>query len=417
MDPATIIGTASAVLSFAQFAGKIIKTGSELHSKRTNATEINDGESTRMKFIDGNPDIHERLDKWAKIDNKALLKASFYAWKPTSDSFEWKPEDSSCMELLIRSLLHQLLTGTPEYIQTVIPKYWSPERYNVFTVFTQTEDSKLSFSFSELQTALYQLLDIYLTRYRIFFLIDAMDEFGHPHMHEQLAKTIQSWCHRSPLNIKICISSREDNSFLNTFPAQKRLQLHLHTTNDIKQLVTRSLTSNSYFQSDNFKQEGREELIGKIVCDAQGVFVWVVFTINELLRLLTDRQDFEALRKEVDTVCAKNMDELFVEIVNRIPHQYRREARAIFSIVGTVTAHPIRGYFCLQHYAAISKCLSSSANDSQSNSHRKLAHQVAHEVNQFKSRLPTISRGMLELEYFIARPYEGSVSMQRKAAV
>lgn len=370
------------------------------------------GKSTMMKFIDGNLDIHERLDRWAQLDNKSLLKASFYAWKPTSDSFKWKPEDSSCMELLIRSLLHQLLTSRPEYIETVFSKYWSPERYTVFSNLTQTEESKLIFSFSELQTALNELLERYLTQsYRVFFLIDAMDEFGHPHMHEQLAKTIQSWCHRSPRNIKICISSREDNPFLNTFPAQQRLQLHLYTTNDIKELVTRSLTSNSHFQSDNFKQEDREELIGKIVCDAQGVFVWVVFTINELLRLLTDRQDFEALRTEVDTVCTKNMHDFFAEIVNRIPHQYRREARAIFSIVGTVTAHPIRGYFCLQHYAAISKCLNPSATDSRSNSHRKFTHQDAHEVNQFKSRLPTISRGMLELEYFVGRHYKRSLAM------
>lgn len=41
MDPATIIGTTSAILSFVQFSGKIIKTGVELHSKKANATEIN----------------------------------------------------------------------------------------------------------------------------------------------------------------------------------------------------------------------------------------------------------------------------------------------------------------------------------------------------------------------------------------
>lgn len=41
MDPATIIGTTSAVLSFVHFSGKIIKTGVELHSKKANATETN----------------------------------------------------------------------------------------------------------------------------------------------------------------------------------------------------------------------------------------------------------------------------------------------------------------------------------------------------------------------------------------
>lgn len=40
MDPATIIGTTSAILSFVQFAGNIIKTAVELHSNEANATEV-----------------------------------------------------------------------------------------------------------------------------------------------------------------------------------------------------------------------------------------------------------------------------------------------------------------------------------------------------------------------------------------
>lgn len=55
MDPATIIGTTSAVLSFVQFAGKIIKTGAELHSKKTNATEINES------FEESVTDFKERV--------------------------------------------------------------------------------------------------------------------------------------------------------------------------------------------------------------------------------------------------------------------------------------------------------------------------------------------------------------------
>lgn len=355
-----------------------------------------------MKFIDGNTDVHRKLNQWAQVDNKALLKASFYAWKPTSDAFGWKPEDHSCTELLIRSLLHQLLTSAPKYIQTVFSQHWNPEQFTVFNTKTRTEDSRPRLSFSELQTALHELLERHLTQsYRIFFLIDALDEFGHPHSHEQLAITVQSWCQCSPQNIKICVSSREDNPFLNTFPAQQRLQLHGHTTRDIEELVKTRLTSNSHFQSPNFEDQHREELVQAIVNNAEGVFVWVVFTVNELLLLLADRQDFVALKEVVDKFCAEELNDFFKQIFNRIPSEYRPEARAVFSVVGTVSASPMltRYHFCLQHYAAISKCLTSSATWSQPNSCQNLSEQAAHDVRQFKSRLPTISRGLLELDY------------------
>lgn len=65
-----------------------------------------------------------------------------------------------------------------------------------------------------------------------------------------------------------------------------------------------------------------------------------------------------------------------------------------------MSAYPIREDFCLLYYAAISKCLTPSATWPQSNSGQNLPQQAAHDVRKFKSRLPTISRGMLELDYF-----------------
>lgn len=358
------------------------------------------GKSTIIKFIDGNTDVHKRLNQWAQLDNKALLKASFYAWKPTSDAFEWKPEDHSCTELLIRSLLHQLLTSAPKHIQTVFSQHWNPARFTVFNTKIQSDDSKPRLSFSELQTALHELLEKHLAHsYRIFLLIDAMDEFGHTYAHEQLAKTVQGWSQCSPENIKICVSSREENPFLNTFPAQQRLQLHLHTTHDIEKLVKARLYGNPYFQSTNFKEEHRKEMVRAIVKNAQGVFIWVVFTINELLLLLADRQDYAALKEVVDTFRGEELNDFFKQIFNRIPRRYHQEARAVFSVVGTVSAHPIREHFCLLHYAAISKCGIPSATWPESNSGQTLPQQAAHAVRNFKSRLPTISRGMLELDY------------------
>lgn len=373
------------------------------------------GKSTMMKFIDGNTDVHKRLDQWAQLDNKALLKASFYAWKPTSDAFEWKPEDHSCTELLIRSLLHQLLTSAPKYIQTVFSQHWNPETFTVFNTKTQTENSEPRLSFYELQTALHELLDKHLTQsYRIFFLIDAMDEFGHAYAHELLAKTVQRWCQCSPQNIKICVSSREDNPFLNAFPAQQRLQLHLHTNHDIKELVKTRLKSNPHFQSDKFKEEDRKELIRAIVDNAKGVFVWVVFTINELLLLLADRPDFVTLKEMVDTFRGQELNDFLREIFNRIPSTYHQEARAVFSVVGIISADRIQNHFCLQHYSEIAKCLTTSETWSQSNPCQNLPQQAAHDVRQFKSRLPTISRGMLELDYF-DNACKGSVSMVQES--
>lgn len=349
------------------------------------------GKSTCMKFIAESSESCEHLQGWASQQQKQLITASFFVWKAADAS----PLQNQ-VEGMIRTILHQILAEKPELIPRVFPKHWHPERFHSNSAITGTKLQRREIQ--EASELVFGSSDI-VGPYRIFLLIDGLDEFKDDReTHYQVAKRIKDWCGRNPDNVKACISSREDTPFMNTFVAEQRLRLHLFTYRDIWKLTWHRLMEHSHFASTQFTDEQRRNLIGTIADHAEGVFLWVILTIVELTHSLDATQNFETLLRVVRRG-KKDLNKFFKEVLSRIPDMYREEARALFQIVRFTTRGTSRDEFlCLFHvytaatHATAAQYLIRPTCDT-------ITHEDAtEELELFKQRLPTVTRGLLELK-------------------
>lgn len=81
-----------------------------------------------------------------------------------------------------------------------------------------------------------------------------------------LVKILQSWTDRNPENVKLCVSSRENDPFMDVFSTKQRIRLHLLTADDIRKSATGFLTKHAWFA--NWPAHGRKDVVESIVTRA-----------------------------------------------------------------------------------------------------------------------------------------------------
>ncbi|KAK3370904.1 hypothetical protein B0T24DRAFT_658032 [Lasiosphaeria ovina] len=167
------------------------------------AGKLGSGKSTIMKFLAQCPETNEGLKIWA--GDRKLVFATFFFWKPGSELQRSLPG-------LLRSLLHDILTSCPK----IIPDH---------------DESPISIPPSVILLAFNQLVSRNTTlrdSHCFCFLIDGLDEYAETAQHDRrhMVDLLNNWRKASPGAVKLCASSREDNVFMNAFPADTRLCLH-----------------------------------------------------------------------------------------------------------------------------------------------------------------------------------------------
>ncbi|KAF3769054.1 hypothetical protein M406DRAFT_249289, partial [Cryphonectria parasitica EP155] len=246
------------------------------------------GKSTLMKLIDKaiRPDSNQasriQLKKWA--NGNQLITATFYAWKAGN-------RYQRSFQGLIRTLLHSILEQSPVLTGMAFPSRWKP---GDFAPGRQRDlrSSEIPFdeileAFNRIRSGQGQAKDM-----RFFFLIDGLDELedynGCPNGSTGfgVAELIWSWVRQE--NVKACVSSREQNPFMNTFPAELRLRLHMITYKDVETLVENRLMPRLRKNFPSTPQEHLQKLTRSVVEKAEGVFLWVILTIIELWHGLDD---------------------------------------------------------------------------------------------------------------------------------
>lgn len=355
------------------------------------------GKSTIMKLIDEAEETDEQLQCWTGTqDSKTLVRACFYTWKAADSS----PLQNS-IEGLERTLLHDILSGAPELTPKVFRKHWTPKNFSIANVVTQSGSTTRTrqFGLEELHHALDSIIQVHGPAHnlRLFFLIDGLDEFKNLHEHSDLSKRICSWASCNPSGIKICVSSREENAFMNNFPATQRLRLHLVTEKDVRVLTEESLRKHGHFAS--YPDKDRQRLIDKIVKRAEGVFLWLVLTIWELKMLLDDGQGFKALEAALRKF-PRELDVFFKGIMGRIPECYYNEARAVLMVAASLSKSSLlQNHFCLFYYSMLQfDCLEACNPDTQPTSPDMSLKDAVTQTKAFISRFPSMCRGLLEME-------------------
>lgn len=244
------------------------------------------GKSTLMKSISQDPLTEELLQAWALRDGKPLILASFYFWISGS------PLQKN-MEGLYRSILWEIFQQAPELIQNVLPTHFRKAASGPLHE-SDLDASQLPNMFD----TLIRNSDL-ATRYRICIFIDGLDEYDGDHW--KLSRSLKSWC--TTPDVKICVSSRPHNELVTSFgQGAPWLKLHEHTEQDIRRVVYDQFAMDERVTEDQRRTPEFQELARSLIWKAEGVFIWVVMTMQSLLSGLANFCSLAQLRKRLDDV-------------------------------------------------------------------------------------------------------------------
>ncbi|KAF5236292.1 hypothetical protein FAUST_6640 [Fusarium austroamericanum] len=232
------------------------------------------GKSTLMKFIATSPDTKKELARWRP--NVNII--SHYFWKA-----------GSVMERSLKgfflSLTHQVLLESVELSQ----RMWEdmPE--------VRHKWSHADWDLQQLETTLVWVLETAAEPFLL--IIDGVDEC------EDLEKQLSTLPRRPNIldllsqvkDVKMCVSSREEYTFINYFDGVERLQLHELTRHDIDQFADTRLGGLTFS-----KPEDRSKLLHSITTRASGVFLWVALVVDSVARAARLDNNIEGLIERVD---------------------------------------------------------------------------------------------------------------------
>jgi len=310
-----------------------LKTGSGIFHI---AGKPGSGKSTLMKYLCRHEDTENFLKEWA--GERQLLFAKFFFWRMGTS------QEQKSLKGLVRGLLYEVLCKVPTLTRILFPTGWERASQKVRGLqgieisaeeIIEAFDRLVQVSASPDQTML-------LKQIRICFFIDGLDEFdqsGLNETHGELANKLLLWAKNSGSNVKICVSSRIQEPFIDKFPVQQRITLDKLTTQDIELVVKSRLEKHEKFTQLRGKHEEEcEKLLKGITTSAQGVFLWVALLLNSLCKGLDKGDTIKVLQNRVaDT--PPELDDYLAQILDGIDSTYRKGAYLLLATVLRTTGN------------------------------------------------------------------------------
>ncbi|RAQ63893.1 hypothetical protein COH20_000845 [Aspergillus flavus] len=144
------------------------------------------------------------------------------------------------MDGLLCGIVHDTLKQCPEFTPIVFPEQWEESIRSDWRVPLQ-----FRFSRKDIRVALNTLLhnkELY-EKYRLCFFVDGLDECLETCQQDyhDMVNLLLGWVDVAPLDLKLCISSRNYEIFRTAFEDEKRLKLHELTRHDIENFVIHRL--------------------------------------------------------------------------------------------------------------------------------------------------------------------------------
>lgn len=262
--------------------------------------KLGSGKSTLMKYLCGERRTTTELQKWA--DDRKLILANFFFWRPGTVL-------QKSLAGLFRSLLHDILKACPELTPKVFPELWDRVKLLPWQVHTE-----LTLSKTEIQTAFAQLIKNRLLYQDLCFcfFIDGLDEYvgTHEEDHLHMTQLLRDWTNAAPEGVKICVSSREDNVFLNAFSGQQRIRLQDLTRADMERYIRDNL-------ADIDNEKTMKSLVQNITDKAEGIFLWVALAVKSIRQRLQDGYQVSEIEKELDSL-PQDLEKLFKHLLESI---------------------------------------------------------------------------------------------------
>ncbi|KAK0644062.1 hypothetical protein B0T16DRAFT_192572 [Cercophora newfieldiana] len=285
------------------------------------------GKSTMMKYLSGHPRTMECLRRWA--GNRKLVFAKFFFWKPGT------PLQKSVFGLC-RTLLYDILEQCPELIPSTLPSSWDIVNRKTFAWQAHVP---LEIPEKEIVSALTRLSNCInedtTDSHRFCFFIDGLDEYQTTSIidHKDMVQLLQSWATPQSEAIKICVSSREHNVYMNAFSGP-RLRLHDLTRLDLEAYVASKLDHASYLK-------GFSNLVKELVRGSGGIFQWVVIVVRSIREEIENGVDDVATLVEFLHTLPDELDDLYQHILITLPPGVRRKAYRSLDMVSFAERHKL----------------------------------------------------------------------------
>lgn len=132
----------------------------------------------------------------------------------------------------------------------------------------------------------------------------------------EMVRCLTDLANNASANVKICVSSRIENPFMDMFSQDKRIYLHELTKTDIKEYVQGNL---HYIGTE----EERRQLASSITRKAEGIFLWVVLVVQNIRRQADNGARFSRLLGEIESL-PTDLDKLFQQILDGLGATDRR---------------------------------------------------------------------------------------------
>lgn len=286
------------------------------------------GKSTLMRYLQEGISVTD-YKRWTGSRN--LWQGAHFFWQAGT-------EMERSLRGALQSLLRQLLSDHPWLIEIVVdaPRWTAACMAEYQPTWTLTELE------ATLQAAIFRLSKTWY----VLLLIDGLDEIAGPDSAREAALEVFKNLAALP-GVKLCMSSRPWNMFLDTFKDTPKLHLQDLTKGDIDRFVREQLESSLQLQHSFLRNSGDvDRLIEVIIEKASGVFLWVRLVVQELRAGLRDGDSIRKLRRVLDSI-PSDLDEYFKRMVLSIDPGHRREGSAVlqtmvFAVQDNTTLWPQR---------------------------------------------------------------------------
>ncbi|KAK4210084.1 hypothetical protein QBC37DRAFT_390760 [Rhypophila decipiens] len=278
------------------------------------------GKSTLIKFIADDRRTRAALRIWG--GDKSAAIASHYFWGAGT------PMQRS-QEGLLRSLLYNIFSQSSHVIPLVCPDRWA----DVMKSNTVTS----GWSLHELSRALLAAAKQPQLGMRFCIFIDGLDEYTGDHGRlSQMALELG----KCP-GVKLCVSSRPWNDFLEHFVDIPKLNVHDLTQDDIRHYTEDELCKHSRWRVVEKDRRNGKTIVDEITTRAQDVFLWVFLVIRHLRESLTNYDSALDLWKRLSGI-PSDLEKFFKQILESVePFYHDKMAETL--MIAAAGREPLHG--------------------------------------------------------------------------
>ncbi|KAK3987624.1 hypothetical protein QBC44DRAFT_245616 [Cladorrhinum sp. PSN332] len=278
------------------------------------------GKSTLMKYLIHHPATKQRLENWSNPLGLPLIISSFYFWN--AGSARQKSQQG-----LLQTLLYQFLCEMPHLTPKICPRRWA-----LLKIFDRNALGVApSWTMAEVLESISIFSKYVGKEFRLALFIDGLDEFDGDY--NNLIELVNLF-HSCP-GVKVCVSSRPENAFMDAYRGNPGLQVQTLTRRDMETYVRGHFGANTAFLELQRASPGdADALLKQIVIKSEGIFLWVSLVVATLLEALTegDILAMQDLQNALDEL-PKDLLDLYRQIWTRIKPKHGPQSSKMFQIL------------------------------------------------------------------------------------